>query len=74
MKRVFICGLLGVISSIWAVVLVLCVYNNLLSGWSRSRFWESASVLGVAFPLVCSLIIMFASLVGLVVEYFRKEQ
>ena len=73
MKRALICGFLGVISSMWAFVLMVYVNNNLLSSWSGSRFWNSALSLGVMLPLVCSLFIMFASLIGLVVEYFRKE-
>ena len=73
MKRALICGFLGVISSMWAFVLMVYVNNNLLSSWSGNRFWNSALSLGVMLPLVGSLFIMFTSLIGLVVEYFRKE-
>lgn len=72
MKRALICGFLGIISSMWAFVLMVYVNNNLLSSWSGSRFWNSALSLGVILPLVSSLFIMFVSLIGLVCEYFRK--
>lgn len=74
MKRALICGFLGAISSMWAFVLMVYVNNNLLSSWRGSRFWNSALSLGGMLPLVGSLFIMFTCLIGLVVEYFRKEQ
>ena len=75
MKRVIIGGFLAIISSIWAIVIGAYVQLNLAGSWSGgSRFWASASQLGVIVPLIISLIILALSIIILCIEYFRKDR
>lgn len=74
MKRVIIGGFLSVISSILAIVIGAYVQFNLAPSWSgSSRFWSSASQLGVIVPLIISLIILALSIIIMCIEYFRKN-
>ena len=75
MKKVIIGGFLAVISSIWAIIIGAYVQLNLASSWSgSSRFWSSASQLGVIVPLIISLIILTLSIIIMCIEYFRKDK
>ncbi|MCM1128035.1 MAG: hypothetical protein NC429_16395 [Lachnospiraceae bacterium] len=74
MKRVVIGGFLAVVSSVWAIAIGAYVQFNLASDWSGSRFWSSASQLGVIVPLVISLIILALGIVIMCIEYFRKDR
>lgn len=74
MKKVIIGGFLAVISSIWTIVIWAYVQINLAPSWSGgSRFWSSASQLGVIVPLIISLIILALSIIIMCIEYFRKD-
>lgn len=74
MKKVIIGGFLAVVGSIWAIVIGAYVQLNLASSWYGSRFWSSASQLGVIVPLTISLIILALGIVIMCVEYFRKDR
>lgn len=74
MKRVMIAGFLAIVSSIWAIVIGGYVQSNLVSDWYGSRFWASASELGVMVPMAISLILLALSLVMMGFEYFRKDE
>lgn len=74
MKKVIIGGFLAIVSSIWAITIGAYVQFNLASEWSGSRFWSSASQLGVIIPLVISLIGLALGVVIMCVEYFRKDR
>ncbi|MCM1049552.1 MAG: hypothetical protein NC433_14135 [Clostridiales bacterium] len=74
MKKVIIGGFLAVVSSIWAIAIGAYVQFNLVSEWSGSRFWSSASKLGLIVPLVISLIILAFGIVIMCIEYFRKDR
>lgn len=74
MKKVIIGGFLAVVSSIWAIAIGAYVQFNLVSDWSGSRFWSSASQLGVILPLILSLIILALGIVIMCIEYFRKDR
>lgn len=74
MKKVIIGGFLAVVSSIWAIAIGAYVQFNLVSDWSGSRFWSSASQLGVILPLILSLIILALGIVIMFIEYFRKDR
>jgi len=73
MKKVVIAGFLGIISSMWALALVFYVTMNLVNAWSGSRFWYSASELGVQPVLVLASVGVVCSLAILGIEYFRKD-
>lgn len=74
MKKVIIGGFLAVVSSIWAIAIGAYVQFNLVSDWRGSRFWSSASQLGVILPLIISLIILALGIVIMCIEYFRKDR
>lgn len=74
MKKVVIGGFLAIVSSIWAITIGVYVQLNLASAWYGSRFWSSASQLGVIIPLVISLIGLALGVVIMCVEYFRKDR
>lgn len=74
MKRVLIGGFLTVVGSLWALAIGAYVQLNLVSEWYGNRFGESASELGVTFPLVLSLIVLALGAVLMVIEYFRKDK
>lgn len=74
MKKVIIGGFLAVVSSIWSIAIGAYVQFNLVSDWSGSRFWSSASQLGVILPLILSLIILALGIVIMCIEYFRKDR
>ena len=74
MKKVIIGGFLAVVSSIWAIAIGAYVQFNLVSDWHGSRFWSSASQLGVILPLIISLIILTLGIVIMCIEYFRKDR
>ena len=74
MKKVIIGGFLAIVSSIWAITIGAYVQFNLASEWYGSRFWSSASQLGVTIPLVISLIGLALGVVIMCVEYFQKDR
>jgi len=74
LKKVIIGGFLAVVSSIWAIAIGTYVQFNLVSEWYGSRFWSSASQLGVILPLIISLIILALGIVIMCIEYFRKDR
>lgn len=73
MKKAIIGGFPTIVSSLWALVIGAYVQSNLLASWRGSRFWASASELGVVVPLVISLAVLALGLVMLCVEYVRKD-
>lgn len=74
MKKVIIGGFLAVISSIWAIAIGAYVQFNLAPSWLGSRFWSSASQLGVIVPLIISLIVLALGILIMCIEYFRKDR
>lgn len=75
MKKVIIGGFLIVVSSLWAIVIGAYVQFNLASTYyGGSRFWSSASQLGVIVPLIISLIILALGIIIMGIEYFRKDK
>jgi len=73
MKKVLIGGFLGLIGSIWAIVLMLHVQNNLVSSWNGSRFWASAGELGMTLPLIAALAAVVLGMVILGISFFSKD-
>ncbi len=73
MKRAVIGGALAVVGSMWAIAIGAYVQFNLVSEWSGSRFWSSASQLGSIVPFVVSLAVMALGVVIMCIEYFRKD-
>lgn len=74
MKKVMIGGFLALVSSIWALVIGAYIQLNLASSWHGNLFWSSALQLGVAIPLIVSLIMLFLGIAMMCIEYFRKEK
>lgn len=73
MKKVLICGIMAIVSSMWAIASYVYINMNLVNEWNGSRFWESAANCNARFPLILSLLVLAASVIMLCVEYFRKE-
>ena len=73
MKRTVTAGILALVSSIWAIAISAYVELNLTDSWMDFRFLESAGKLGVLLPLLLSLAVMAASVIYLVVSFFRKS-
>lgn len=73
MKKVLICGIMAIVSSMWAIASYVNINMNLVSEWNGSRFWESAADCNAVFPLVISLLVLAASVVMLCVEYFKEK-
>ena len=73
MKRSLSAGFLGLISSLWCFAIFRYVQENLVTSWSGSRFWASASELGMTLPLLIALFFLALSIVVLCVELFRKD-
>lgn len=75
MKKVIIGGFLTVVSSIWAIIISAYVQLNLAARYGgSSRFWSSASQLGVIAPLIISLIFLALGIIIMCIEYFRKDR
>ena len=74
MKKVMIGGFLAIVSSIWAIAIGDYVQSNLVSAWRGSRFWSSASQLGVIVPFIVSLIMLALGIIIMCLEYFRKDK
>lgn len=73
MKKAIIGGFLTIVSSLWVFAIGAYVQSNLVTSWRGSRFWASASELGVVIPLALSLAVLALGLVMLCVEYVRKD-
>ena len=73
MKKVIICGIMAIVSSMWSIASYLHVNMNLVNEWNGSRFWESAVNCNALFPLILSLLVLAASVVMLCVEYFKEK-
>ena len=73
MKKVIICGIMAIISSMWSIASCLYVCMNLVNEWNSCRFWESAVNCNALFPLILSLLVLAASVIMLCVEYFKEK-
>ena len=74
MKKTVIAGILSFISTLWAIALSVYIELCPVETWMDSRFWETAVRRGVLLPLLLSLLVLAASVISLVAQYFRKEK
>ena len=72
MKKTLIAAVLAFISTLWAIAICTYVILDPVQNWMDSRFWETAARHGVLIPLLLSLLVLAASLVSLVRQYFKK--
>ena len=76
MKRTVIGGVLALLGSIWALVIISVAGNNLVDSWNSDlgRLYSTFSEYQLMFPFVLSVIVTVLGLVLLLVEFFRKEK
>jgi len=75
MKKALVGGILALIGTIWAMVIMLVAGSNLADEWNTEagRFWSTVTDLRLMFPFILAAVIAVIGIIVMVIGLIKKD-
>lgn len=75
MKKALAGGILALIGSIWAMVIMLVAGSNLVTEWNTEagRFWSTVTDLRLMFPFILAAVVALIGIIVMVIGLIKKD-